>query len=137
MIIKLTSHESDFIHYYLDFCIDKEYYAEKRGGFSLRDNLFTKNEGRLFEERYSDDIRKTRIHYLQPNGDVHNKWKKTDPEYNEIIDEIKRQWTIYAKDNNIEHVTCPHVSIQYSLTEKDENGECLYYFTCTDQCIVM
>lgn len=132
MIIRLTIGDNDFTHIFRNFCIDSKYYTQKRNGFTLLDNLFT--IGDWFDDNCGKEIRDKRTHYL---GNPHRHWNKKDNEYQELIEEIRRQWKIYAKDNNLESWLIPDVKIQYSLTEKDENGEVCYYFTCTGQCIIM
>lgn len=145
MIIRLYAGESDFSHDLVDFCIGMDYYVNKRHGFTLLDNMFIPIVDEDYLRKCSDqqyydfrdkqkEANTKREHLFGWSG--HNKWKKSDPEYQEIIDEVKRQWDIYCKDH--ERRPFPiDVRIQYSVSEKDENGEAVYYFTCTSQCVVM
>ena len=93
MIIRLTICDSDVVHEYVNFCIGS-YYAESenRCGFTLLDNLFRT----CFSDYYDKEINELRYRIL---GEAHKKWKKSDPYYQVLIDEIYRQWDIYAKDN--------------------------------------
>ena len=131
MIIRLTICDSDVVHEYVNFCIGS-YYAESenRCGFTLLDNLFRT----CFSDYYDKEINELRYRIL---GEAHKKWKKSDPYYQVLIDEIYRQWDIYAKDNGLEGWMTPKISIQNSVSEKDENGEVCYYFTATSQCLIM
>jgi len=131
MIIRCTIRDNDFTHIFKDFCIDGKYYTEKRSGFNLLDNLF--KTGDYFTD-LGKEVQEKRQHFL---GNVHKKWKKSDPDYHLLIDEIYRQWDIFAKDHNFESWLRPTISIQNQLTEKDENGEVCYYFTAIGQCLIM
>lgn len=144
MIIRLYSGDSDFSHYLVDFCIGIEYYTQKRNGFTLLDNMFTADVDVDYFRR-CDDEEYTRIRNEVKNantkrehilGGTYKKWKKSDPEYQDIVIEVQRQFDIYCKDNNITPFPID-VNIKYSVSEKDENGEAVYYFTRTSQCIVM
>lgn len=146
MIIRLYAGDNDLSYDLVDFCIGSEYYTQKRHGFSLLDNLFKIDVDEDYLRRCDDDEYRRiidaerasdakRAHIFGRYGHG-NKWGKTDPEYHEIVDEVKRQWDIYCKDNDIRPFPID-VKIQYSVSEKDENGEACYYFTCTSQCIVM
>ena len=63
-----------------------------------------------------------------------NRFSQDSEEYKEICDEVKRLWDIFAEKVDMQRWT-PSVSIQYSLNEKWENGEVVYYFTPYDKWI--
>lgn len=144
MIIRLYAGESDFSHDLVDFCIGMEYYTQKRHGFTLLDNMFTVNVDEEYlrrcdnEEYYRirNEIKAANAKREHIFAGTYQKWKKSDPEYPEIVSEVQRQWDIYCKDHDITPFPID-VKIQYSVSEKDENGEAVYYFTRTSQCIIM
>lgn len=130
MIIRLTLGDSDFTHVLKDFCICEEYYTEKRDGFTLRDNLF--KTGDFFADMDYEVVEKRRL-FLNP----YREWDESEPDYLILINEIHRQWNIFAEDHNLESWMQPIISIQNGLSEKDENGEVCYYFTAISQCLIM
>ena len=133
MIIRMTIRDNDVMQDYIKFCTDREYYLKRRGTLFSQCTLL----GAMFsddEDPCSTTVKERKMHYL---GNPHHHWTKADSEYQEIIEEIYRQWDIYAKDNKLESWMRPDIRIQYSVSEKDENGEVLYYFTCTNQYIIM
>lgn len=134
MIIRLTLGDNDFTSDLEDFC--------KR----LRDRMFVfdepcpdKNDYPGVEE-YSRaiidwlDRRKladeTRRHLMNPD----NRFSKKNQEYHQICSEVERLWSKFAEKIDMERFV-PYISIQYSLDEKWENGEVVYYFTPYDQFI--
>ena len=134
MIIRLTLGDNDFTSDLEDFC--------KR----LRDRMFAfdepcpDNNDYPGVEEYSQAIidwlnrRKladeTRRYLMNPD----NRFSKKNKEYHQICQEVKRLWIKFAKEIDMERFV-PDISIQYSLDEKWENGEVVYYFTPYDRFI--
>lgn len=147
MIIKLTFHESDFIHYLVEFCN-----VESFATGCLRARMFSEweipcptlgdlDDSDKLEEHLKlwDEWSKKRDYLIDTKKSLLSPYrkhiKKGSDEEKEIIEEVLRLWDIYNKDRKVNDI--PDVSIQYSVAEKDENGEVLYYFTAINQVIVM
>lgn len=134
MIIRLTFVDNDFTQYLEEFCE------------GLRDRMFA------FEEKWPDSAKfssvdehrnaciswleakrkaeETRRRLMHPD----NRFTKQSKEYRQICDEVIRLWNKFAPSVDMERWT-PDVSIQYSLDEKCDNGEVVYYFTPYDKWI--
>lgn len=137
MIIRLTFVDNDFTYYLEKFCEglrDKMFRFEEEypiiSKFSSPNEYLEAYENYLIAKKDSDAKRSK---LMNPE----NRFSKESEEYNKICNEVKRLWNKFTKETeeiNIHDYT-PYVSIQYSLDEKWENREVVYYFTPYDKYI--
>ena len=134
MIIRLTFGDNDFTQYLEDFCeglrirmfaFDENY--PRKDAFSSKEE-YSQAWIDFMDAKHKAD--ETRHHLLNPD----NRFTKKSKEYRQICDEVIRLWNAFAPSVDMEGWE-PDVSIQYSLAEKWENSEVVYYFTPYDKWI--
>lgn len=135
MIIRLTFGDNDVILELSDFCE------------GLRDRMFAFEEPwpERSESSSVEEYRNALISYLDARNksdetrrklmDSEKKFDKRSKAYKQICDEVIRLWNKFAPSVDMENWGTPDVSIQYSLDEKWENAEVVYYFTTHDKWI--
>lgn len=145
MIIRLTFGDSDCVHYITDFCVNL---SEKMFDYQTHPEIkcprlpsdFTHKK--LFDEylkkyeRYTQECNKLKTERSRLMSPYAQHKKNTD-DYRIICDEVRRLWLRYVKDKNLKGCEYIHISICHRLTEKDENGEVVYYFTAHNKSITM
>lgn len=140
MIIKMSlCRDSDLIRYIVDFLEDREFFSDVNVSLCLTGALFsTWNMPRYSDEDWKAYKEKEALH--KRILDVYApRYKKGSKEYAMICEEVKSLWKQWCeKREPVKDLSEDlDVSIQYSVTEHDGNGEELYYFSRTDQWIVM
>ena len=134
MVIKMTFRDSDLVHYLEEFCDRLNYRM-----FNEFDVPFPEVTEDVDENtRLINEYRKAKESILEKKKRLMNPrhtFAKGGVDQKEIIAEVLRLWKTYDEEHSIGYT--PQVSIQYGVKEHWENGEVLYYFTATDQCICM
>ena len=147
MILRLTFGDNDCVHYIEDFCNNlRERMFDYHTHPELKEPVVPVNDCNSDEEMgaylaswrtYFDkrnEIKNERRRLMPPS----NHYKKNSTDYKIICAEVKRLWLLYVEKNNL---GCSFdfidISIRHRITEKDENGEVVYYFTAFDRTITM
>lgn len=128
MIIKFTIKDSDVTYYFKEFCEHVLTWRWFDPIDATSSNQF--DDVKLLRETY-DKIKEKRDYLL----DTSKRWGKDSNEQKEIIAEILRLWESFASENHLNFV--PKISISYTLSEKDENGESFYFFSRSHSYVVM
>ena len=135
MIIRLTMAESDFIDALEQFALGLKYKmfefdepAPCVSDYSVPTDYIVDYNNWIHRANALKDVR---AYLMNPE----NRFKPGSKEHKEIIEEVLRQWELYAPTVDLEEFT-PNVSIQYELAEKWENSEVVYYFTAYDRTII-
>jgi hypothetical protein len=131
----MTFAESDFSHYLEKFCegLRDRMFAVNWDAYPDHSSFASPHE--FFEAfdifcKARNEMNEKRSKLMRPE----NRFSKDSEEYMEICNEVKRLWHEYAESVDMQR-WAPDVSIQYSLEEKWENGEVVYYFTPYDKFI--
>lgn len=128
MIIKFTIKDSGLTEYFKEFC---EHVLVWRWFDSLDATSSNQFDDIKLLRKVYDKIKEKRDYLL----DTSKRWKRGSNEQKEIITEILRLWESFAFENHLNFV--PKISISYTLSEKDENGESFYFFSRSRSYVIM
>jgi hypothetical protein len=135
MVIKMTFRDSDLVHYLEEFCnrLTWRMFDTNIGEApdSIKDDIGEYTKWAIKQIEYCNLMKEKQWRLMNPR----HHFPKGGVDQKEIIAEVLRLWKIYDEEHSIGYT--PQVSIQYGVKEHWENGEVLYYFTATDQCICM